>query len=538
VTHPICNDVPSYETELVGALLLSDTSDAATAEDIDRAFETVRDLDFEDVVLRRIFAAERAAWLADRAIDIVRVRFESEAPTDVLSGVMARVPSAAILREASRRVALAGADRAERDAARRLATLGPAEATVARAELDYIAERREAIEGGEAGGAPEAEDAAVLLGDDAEPPAEELVERLITRPGVVIVYGASGSGKSYAVMAALLDLVGGGGTFCGAAGLQLRPRLEKFGDEPDRVLWVYGSEDPRRRIRARLRELWDSGPHAEKEFPVDRLLVASPGPRCLATPEGLAWLRREIGAARASVVVLDTVQSLTSANLDGSDGGAVSRWMGEMHRIRDRFSAVVIPVCHTSKTPSDAKSVRGKADALLGSQAWRSLADGMVMLDAPDGDASQGTLRIIKGKDVEDPIPPLKIGMDGASKRFRPLDEDEDGETVPLASAARVDARVGRPRAATAESVLALRDGSPEGLAWGAAWQRLGIGESTWKRLKGEIGRELAALGHVVRDGVLVWAERGARNGLEMGSQNEFRAPQAPRVSKSPTAPP
>jgi hypothetical protein len=491
----------------------------ATPAEMTQAIETLRDADFSDSVLRRLWQAARDSWESIGAVDLpyaakeLRSELKTAAPpaiwyADLLAEAVVGRPVLDLVTDIARAGAAAALDVARAQAVTAFAdTAPPGAMDRALAVIAAAQERRSALVSGLITRPAVAKDLVDLLETGDDQPPEELVERLITRPGVVIAYGASGSGKSYALMAACLDIVGGGGCFCGAEGLQLRPRTTRFGDEPDRVLWVYGSEDPERRIRSRARELWANGPHHDQVMPRGQFLVASPGSHCLGTPEGLRWLRREIEASRATIVILDTVQSLTSASLDTSDGGQVARWMVTLHSIRDSFGVVIIPVCHTSKTPSDAKSARGKADSLLGSQAWRALADGMVMIDAPDGDASAGTLRLIKGKDVDSPIPPLRIGMDGDSKRFRPL-EDEEGEGQQGAQAGRVDARIGRPKVFNLDAAVALRRGHPDGLPWSdnAAMMALfGGGRTQWFSQRADLQRALLALGHVVVDGRLRW---------------------------------
>lgn len=506
------------ERALIGKLFAGQPS---TAE-IEAAMEGVRETDFSDPRHRLIWTCARTGWAAYREIDIGRTHMrcveldpKHAAPSgwwnETLDCALVGLP----LVEAATIVARAGAER-DLEAARRDAALafepdaaGDAMAHAVGALIACQA-RRDLLLSGIMLRPVAARDLAALLETEDPAPPEELVERLITRPGVVIAYGASGSGKSYALMAACLDLIGGGGCFCGAEGLQLRPRTTRFGDQPDRVLWIYGSEDPERRIRHRARELWASGPHAGQPIPPGQFMVASPGSMCLGTPEGLRWLRREIESAQATVVILDTVQSLTSSSLDTSDGGQVARWMVSLHAIRDATQAVIVPVCHTSKTPTDAKSARGKADSLLGSQAWRALADGMVMIDAPDGDASAGTLRLIKGKDVDSPIPPLRIGMDGATKRFRPIEDETDGERGQDAPQGRTDARIGRPKSVTVDAVLALRKRHPDGLPWSDAGEMqrlLGVSRTPWFRERRDLQAALLAAGHVVVQGRLVWAE-------------------------------
>ena len=270
----------------------------------------------------------------DEAIDLLLLRkrlqdkglLDRIGGTSFLSRVMATVPTSAnaahyarIVRDLSRRrdvvVASARFEAASRkeDASAEWAALEMARRRLAESLRGEEDERPLILD-----------DAADMMEEPEEGPPESLIERLIVRPGVVILFGASGSGKSWALMAGLYDLVHGGGAFCGVEGFQIKARTTRFGDEPDRVLWVYGSEDNRRRIKRRIRTCGQHGPHAGKTLGSGLFMPTSvPEGACLASPKGLAWLRRAIEQTKATVVVLDTIQSLVSS-IDTNKGELVA----------------------------------------------------------------------------------------------------------------------------------------------------------------------------------------------------------------------
>jgi len=486
-------NLPELERDLIGAALFGDATKAIEASRL------VSDEDFSSPITRRVWQAirdsmEAGGGVADLGAVYQEVRAELNGHSPPLSwyGELEHAtPSKADPCVHARILARDACDRRERAIAERGA--GDAGGVLAAAEqIAAERKRREAID----------EPVKVVVDDmadifAAEPPPEPevMVDGLMVRPGVVIVYGASGSGKSYALMAAASDLVLGGGCFCGVETLQIRPRVTKFGGEPDRVLWVYGSEDTKRRIHRRMIEAAGGGPHADKAFPRDRFFAASPGATCLGSPKGLRWLEERMEATKATWVVLDTIQSLT--RFDVRDERIVSEWMTSLHDLRDRYQAIISPVAHTSKTPADAKSQRGKADALLGSQAWRALADGLVMIDAQDGDASDARLRLIKGKDIDDPIAPVRLTFNGETKRFRELQEDEN---------APQRGRVGRAAKVTVDAVLALQTAHPGGFEWSKGDRLLGVSGSSWRTARGAIQKELIDMGHVVIEGMLRWS--------------------------------
>ena len=213
----------------------------------------------------------------------------------------------------------------------------------------------------------------------------------------------------------------------------------------------------------------------------------------------MRWLDAAIRATKATIVVLDTIQSLVNT-VDPNKAEQVAPFMVRLHRLRDAHGLVIFPVHHTSKAPTDAKTkIRSKADTMLGSQAWRALSDGVIMIDAADGDASDAEIRLIKGKDIETPPAPVRVTMEALSKRFRPLD---DGEEAPV----REDVRKGgRPKTDLLSNVLALRSQHVDGVEWSGIEAHIGVSRSRWYERRDEVHAALLNLGHVVVGGRLRW---------------------------------
>jgi hypothetical protein len=250
--------------------------------------------------------------------------------------------------------------------------------------------------------------AQLLAADLPEP--EALLDTWFARGGVNGVIGPSGSGKSWLLWALALALalpVGG----------EILGELVRTG--PRRVLIVLGSEDPPRRAKARFKKLLASA--AVKLRPEDIALRIARPPRAvggLDTPAGLAWLRAQITEWKATVVVLDTVSSLVT--LETSNGQAVRAFMTALHRIRDDFQADVFLSFHTRKPSNDprGRNPQKTADDLLGATEWRTLSDGLVLLDPEDDRAERVWVRRVKDKDLGDEPRHLLVGLDRETGRL------------------------------------------------------------------------------------------------------------------------
>jgi len=344
-------------------------------------------------------------------------------------------------------------------------------------------------------------DFAKVHAEEEPAPPDEFIERMIVRPSVNVMFGPPSSGKSWALLNSCLDAVHGGGCFADVEMLQIRPRVSKFGGDPESCLWVFGSEDTERRMRSRTRTSYRNGPHHDKDPAEGRFTFTTPPADLLLNhAAGQRWLEQKIARLRPSILVLDTVASLTGESLDVNKAEQVGPWLKWLHRLRDVYGLIVWIVHHTRKGGQDPKSAGGaKADAMLGAQTWRSLSDAVVMLDAIDGDTAKVTLRVVKAKDIDAPPPALHLTLDPESARFRELLEDE-------AAPERPRNRGGRAAKVTTAAVLALRSSHPDGIDWSAMPEKLGAGRSTWFRERGPIQDELSSLGHVVVGGILKWA--------------------------------
>lgn len=342
---------------------------------------------------------------------------------------------------------------------------------------------------------------------EPEPDAQDmLVDRLIARPALVVVFGPPQSGKSWAVMNLVVDLAHGGGYFAGIEDCQIRPRLEKFGDTSDVVLWVFGSEDTPARVESRLRTSHYHGPHAAKPTPQGRVLTARPPVGvCLGTPAGNSWLLEVVERTKATVVVLDTISSLTAGAIDVNKNEQVGPFMGFLAGLRDSGGGrVIFAVCHTRKGGTDPKSQGGaKADGLLGSGMFRALADCVIQIDATDGQTNEVMVRSVKAKDVQNPgpIPPVRVALENPSARFRMLEQDEQ---APVAEAVGTHSG-GRPPRDYAGEIMAQveRRGAVQ---MEEAGKLLGLSDARWLRVRKTVQVDLLERGFPVVRGA--WIRR------------------------------
>jgi hypothetical protein len=347
-------------------------------------------------------------------------------------------------------------------------------------------------------------DFAATLDDPDPPPAVQFVRRLFVRPSLNIVFGPAQAGKSWATMALCLDAVMGGGEFLGSQDLTISPLRDGI-DVVERCLWVFGNEDTEGRVRRRLRLLRDQGPHAgETVRPGTFIYATPPGGASIHSEEGWKWLLREIETHQPSIVVLDTLASLTANTLDVNKQEEVAPFLSQLNVLRAARNLVIFLLHHTRKASSDGKkNAASHADTMLGSGAFRSLSEGVLMLDAQDGDTSKVTVRSIKAKDIEDHVPSFHVTMMKGTGRFRMLDQDE---TPPAPEPVQKSTKGGRPAAVTAEQIVGLRAKFPDGVAWREIAGHLKVADGTWKNHSSRLQDELLKQNHVVVGGVLRWS--------------------------------
>lgn len=336
------------------------------------------------------------------------------------------------------------------------------------------------------------------------PPAEELVERVFTRPSVNIVFGPSQSGKSYGLQQAMLDLIGGGGAWYGHEALQIRPASTRFGGEPDRVLWVFGSEDTTDRVLRRARTIWTQGPHREKPVPAGRYVVRTPPPGVLlGTESGTRWLAEAVASDKPSVLVCDTIASLTDPSSMSSDKAeCVGPFLRAFHALRDRAGVTSFLVHHTRKGGADPRrTTEEKADSMLGSQAWRALADGVFLVQTIDGNMDRIALKSIKGKDLTRQMLPCVSRMGPAGRIEAAEDDAADWEAQEAAQEA--PGSRGRPRRDLGAE-LAAEIRSRGRLDVREAARALGLSEGRWRAERARVTDELLGLGYPVVSGAWV----------------------------------
>lgn len=328
-------------------------------------------------------------------------------------------------------------------------------------------------------------------------PPEELVEGLFTRPSVNVVYGPPSSGKSWAVMALCLEAILGGGSFLGCQDIPVFPRRTDDGSPDERVLWVFGSEDTPRRIERRLRILLGTPAFSGRTIAPGTFVYATPPAGVLlGTPQGDQWLDDVRFRHNPTIMVLDTIASLSGDSVDALKAECVVPFMRRLHALRDLFNLTIFPLHHTRKESGDPKKSKGaRADAMLGSQAWRSMADSCLMVDAIDGDVSDVTVRLVKSKDLDQPQKPFHAAFSRGEWSFLRWDSEEDA------------LKPKRVLKGSAEHVLTLRPEHPDGIEVTKIRAALNIGKATWNDARQNTIKNLLSMGHTVVGGILKWGE-------------------------------
>lgn len=214
----------------------------------------------------------------------------------------------------------------------------------------------------------------------------------------------------------------------------------------------------------------------------------------LGTPAGWRWISELLDRLKPTILVLDTIASLTGESIDASDAGDVVPFMRHLHDLRDKRSLVIFGLHHTRKQGNDAKSSQAqKADAMLGSQAWRSMSDAVLMLDAQEGDTTDVSVKLVKTKDLDQPAPPFHATLKDGLFRFLRWADDE----------AQPIEKPKRESKVQSGAVLRLLLDKPDGVQWEGIYVKLGYPKATWFRHRARILTELAGKADL-RDGLLV----------------------------------
>lgn len=226
-------------------------------------------------------------------------------------------------------------------------------------------------------------------------PVPILCEKVMAQGGIHVIFGPASSCKSWAALHLSLGLCSTM-TNIGFCGLDDAP-VSLTGQ---RVLWVYGSEDSRRRVRYRAVEVARQYPTLDPA--AIKFVDATRHP--LNTEAGRAWLEVQIQAHEATFVVVDTVSSCTTVK--SKDGDEVRAFLNHLHSVLtdDTNTATDFLLNHHSRKLSAQARQQGVvsegADGLLGAGEWRNLTDDIVLLAAKDGCPDDILVQVVKSKDL------------------------------------------------------------------------------------------------------------------------------------------
>lgn len=237
----------------------------------------------------------------------------------------------------------------------------------------------------------------------AKPPPEWIVKGVVPRAGLMVVFGDSGSGKTFAV----LDLVA-----AIARGVPWRGCRVRQGRA------VYVAAEGAGGFRTRLRAYAQQHDMALADLPLG---VVADAPNLLLKPDALDLCKAVQAAGGADVIVVDTLaQTMPGGNENAGEdmGRAIAHCRG-LHRAT---GALVILVHHSGK--DQAKGARGWS-------GLRAAAD--AELEVIRGPAGR-MLRVSKQKDGDDGLA-WGFGLDVV-----PVGVDSDGE--PITSCVVVEAQL------------------------------------------------------------------------------------------------
>ena len=247
-------------------------------------------------------------------------------------------------------------------------------------------------------------------------PLEWIIKGVLPKAGLGVIYGASGSGKSFMILDMLASI---------AEGIPWRGfRVNKA-----RVIYVAaeGAAGLRRRTQALTRE---------RKISVENIGVIADAPNLLAD-EDAEGLVDALCRFKGDLIVIDTLaQAMPGGDENSSKdmGGLLER----ARRIHDRTGGMVLLIHHAGK------------DAARGARGWSGLRA------AADFEAEvtrDGEARVLK-------LTKLKDGNDGLSFGFRlkqvDLGRDDDGDPLSSCVIEHVDVVPSRPKLPTGKRQRAV----------------------------------------------------------------------------------
>jgi hypothetical protein len=198
-----------------------------------------------------------------------------------------------------------------------------------------------------------------------------IIKGVLPQAGLAVVYGASGSGKSFAVLDMALAI---------ARGTAWRGRKTRQG----RVAYIAaeGADGFRKRLSAYAQ-------HQQVDLATVPMTVLNAAPNLLEQQDAVDVARGIKASGGADLIVVDTFAQVTPGANENA-GEDVGRALGYCKRIHEATGAMVLLIHHSGK------------DATKGARGWsglRAAADAEIEV-LRDGDAR--SLRLSKNKDGED----------------------------------------------------------------------------------------------------------------------------------------
>jgi hypothetical protein len=237
-----------------------------------------------------------------------------------------------------------------------------------------------------------------------------IVKGVLPAAGLAVVYGASGSGKSFAVLDLALAI---------ARGTAWRGRKVRQG----RVAYIAaeGADGFRKRLAAYAQ-------HQGCDLATVPMTVLNGAPNLMEVKDAADLVVGLEAAGGADVIVIDTLAQ-TTPGANENAGEDMGKALGHCRRIHERTGALVILIHHSGK------------DAARGARGWsglRAAADAEIEVLRDDA-TGQRSLRLSKNKDGEDNL------QWGFQLDIVQLGVDEDLE--PITSCVVVEAQIKPPQA-------------------------------------------------------------------------------------------
>jgi rRNA processing protein Gar1 len=235
-----------------------------------------------------------------------------------------------------------------------------------------------------------------------------IVKGVLPQAGLAVVYGASGSGKSFAVLDMVLAI---------ARGTTWRDRKVRQG----RVAYIAaeGADGFRKRLAAYAQ-------HQGVDLSTVPMAVLNGAPNLLEVKDAADLVVGVQAWGGAEVIVVDTLaQTMPGGNENA--GEDMGRALGHCRRIHEKTGALVILIHHSGK--DQAKGARGWS-------GLRAAADAEIEVLRDDA-TGQRSLRLSKNKDGEDGL------QWGFELQIVQLGVDEDLDPITSCVVAEAELKVG-----------------------------------------------------------------------------------------------